>query len=340
MNLSGVVGAGDKNRAKCMKTMSGVGVKYALGALSAINKCVAAAVKAGTAGNLATVCVGQYNAGTFTAPSDAKTGEKLTALLAKAEASVDKACGTLSAATYKTIGVCGGVSNAADLKNCLACEGWDSVLDIVKGQYSETGTFVANGPNAIQDAVDASGPGGKLLIQSGTYAEDVTIARLCSGGPNDTDPCGADSDCTPGTCASPHAGLALVGCGGATNEKPFIDVPGVGGPFTSGVTGAGVDGLLFQSLNVGAWPENGIFVAGADGVTFRDVFSDALGVSKYASRVARSIRWPTPASTSASPPTSSRATTASSRTSPVSRSRTRRTPRSTTTSRPATAAAS
>jgi parallel beta-helix repeat protein len=282
VDMFGVLGANDKNRGKCMKTLSGAGVKYALGALSAINKCVASNIKDGTPGDLAAVCVGQYSGGTFTAPTDLKTAEKLAALVAKAEASIDKACGSISALTLATIPACGGAASVADLKTCIACESWDSILDVVKVQYSETGTLVSPGTDAIQNAVDASGPGAKLLIQSGTYEEDVTISKHCSGGPNDGDACGVDSDCTPGTCASPHANLQIVGCGGASNEKPFIDVPSTGGPYTNGITASGVDGLVFQTLNVGAWPENGLFAAGAEGVTFRDVYSDALDVSKYA----------------------------------------------------------
>ncbi|MEO6028642.1 MAG: parallel beta-helix domain-containing protein [Candidatus Binatia bacterium] len=272
----------NKDRIKCVKALNGAGVKYALGALQTINKCIAGAIKDGTPGDLSAVCVGHYNAGAFVPPTDAKTAEKLAGLLAKSDASIDKACGTLTPFILESIGACPGSQTPGDLKTCVACETWDSTLDIVKAQYSETGTFVANGPGAIQAAVDASGPGAKLLIQSGTYAEDVTISKLCSGGPNDTDPCGVDGDCTPGSCASPHAGLQLIGCGGATNDRPFIDVPSTGGPYTNGVTGSAVDGLIFQSLNVGAWPENGMFVAGADGVTFRDIYSDALDVSKYA----------------------------------------------------------
>ena len=281
VQLPGVLGANSKDRPKCLKTINSAGVKYALGALSAINKCVSSQIKAGAVGDLSAVCVGEYSGGNFVPPTDEKTADKLAGLVAKAEASVDKACTPLSAFALATVPACGGASSVADLKACVACEAWDSTLDIVKAQYSENGTFVANGPNALQNAVDASGPGDKLLIQSGTYLEDVTVSKLCSLGPNDGQPCGVDGDCTPGTCASPHAGLQFVGCGGATNERPFIDVPMVG-TFTNGITGSGVDGLVFQSLNVGDWPENGIFVAGADGVTFRDVFSDALDVSKYA----------------------------------------------------------
>src|SRR6185369_2695465 len=142
-------------------------VKYALGALAVINKCVAAQLKAGTAGNLAAVCVGGFSGGSFVQPSDPKVGPKLQTLIDKAEASVDKACTPLTSFAIKSLPICGGVTSVADIKNCLVCEGWDSTLDIVKAQYSETGTFVANGANAIQNAVDASGPGAKLLVQSG-----------------------------------------------------------------------------------------------------------------------------------------------------------------------------
>jgi parallel beta-helix repeat protein len=273
----------DKARAKCAKTVNQAGVKYALGALQLINKCLATNISDGTAGDLSPICVGHWNGGSFVAPTDATVSAKLAALQGKMTAAVEKSCGTLPIFSIQAMGACPGASSAADLENCLACETWDSALDILQAQYSETGTYIANGPGALQAAVDASGPGAKLLIGSGTYNEEVTITKECAGGTNDGAACGSDGDCTGGgTCTSPHQGLHLVGCGGATDDRPFVDVPSTGGPYTNGINGAGVDGLLFQSIAVGDWPENGIFVAGANGVTFRDIFADALDVSKYA----------------------------------------------------------
>ena len=66
---------------------------------------------------------------------------------------------------------------------CLVCQGWDSALDAVEAQFAEGGSFVAHGasptdpntPGVIQTAVDAGGAGARLLIESGTYAEQTFI---------------------------------------------------------------------------------------------------------------------------------------------------------------------
>ena len=52
-------------------------------------------------------------------------------MLVKAEAGIDKSCGTLDPFFIESIYACPGASTADDLKTCVACESWDSTLDIV-----------------------------------------------------------------------------------------------------------------------------------------------------------------------------------------------------------------
>jgi len=242
----------EKGRDKCVKTLNSAGVKYALSTQQSINKCLASKIKAGTVGNLAVMCIGQYSGGSFTAPTDVKTAEALAKNVAKLESSIAKSCETVNAFNRESIFACPGALTTADYQNCIACSGWDSTLDILAAQYSETGTLVTNGANALQTAVDASGPNAKLLVQSGVYQEDVSL-----------------------TDNSLHAGTKFIGCGGASGDRPKIQPPTIGGPFLNGVFAAGVNGLVFQSLEVsGGWDENGIFVTGANGVTFRDLVTD------------------------------------------------------------------
>lgn len=240
-----------KDYDKCVKAIGSNGQKYALGILQAINKCLAGQIKNGAAGNLVATCVGQWSGGTFTAPTDLKTADKLASLLAKADAGIDKSCGTLAPDFLGAIHACPGAVTVDDYKACIACESWDATLDILQAQYSETGTFVANGPGALQAAVDASGPNAKLLLDSGTYQEEVSI-----------------------TSNVLHSGLQIVGCGGASGDRPDLKRPA--GPIhLNGIFAANVNGLLFQSLRVsGGWDENGIFVTGANGISFRDVVTD------------------------------------------------------------------
>ncbi len=236
----------NKDRDKCVKTINKSGLKYALGIQKSINKCLATQIKNGAAGDLTAVCVGHWNAGAFVAPTDIKTADSLSGQLEKAQASIDKAC-TINPVLIESIYACPGSGSVDDLKTCVACESWDATLDLLAAQYSETGTFVANGPGALQSAIDASAANAKLLLGSGTYMEEVSIT------------------------SNTHDGTQIVGCGGASGDRPNLKRP-AGPTHLNGIFAANIDGLLFQSLDVsGGWDENGIFVTGADGISFRDV---------------------------------------------------------------------
>jgi parallel beta-helix repeat protein len=242
----------DKARAKCVKTLNSAGVKHALSTLQAIQGCISKAIKANTPGSLEALCVGQWSGGTFTAPTDLKTAEKLAGLVTKLEGSIQKSCEDVNPVLYPTIYACPGAASIADYQNCIACGSWDTTLDLLGQQFNETGTFVANGPGALQAAVDAAGPNAKLLIDSGVYQEQVSMTNNAL-----------------------YEGQQLVGCGGGSDDRPILQPPGGPGPYLNGFFVANVDGLLFQSLEVsGGWEENGIFVTGADGVSFRDVVTD------------------------------------------------------------------
>lgn len=239
---------------KCVKALNKTGVKHATGAHKIVNKCLASQMKLGTATDLAPICLGSYSGAAFVAPTDAKAAAALATLETKTTAAVTTGCAGNTAAYIPTIFACPGSATVADLQACMVCDGWDAVADYVTQENSETGTFVANGPGALQTAVSAAAPGTKLLIGSGDYAEQVTIATN---------------------------GLQLVGCGGATGSRPRIVRPAGPGPFGNGISAGSIDGLVFQSLDVVNWDDNGIFVSGANGVTFRDVHADGALNSTY-----------------------------------------------------------
>ncbi len=263
-------------RAKCVQTISKAGTKYAIAALAIVNKCLASQMKDGTLGNLSPICVGSYSGGAFVPPTDPDAADGLAKLATKTQDSLAKDCspgeGGFGAGFIHSIFACQGPVTAADVQQCVICGGEDAVMSLVSAQQGETGTFVANGPvGALQAAVDGAAPNTKFLIGSGTYAEQVLL-------PYTTD------------------GLQFVGCGGATNNRPKIVPPSGPGPFANGFTNTctsfdpiiteacidGVDNLLFQSLEVGAFDENGIRVNGSNGVTFRDVIVDGGLNSEYA----------------------------------------------------------
>jgi parallel beta-helix repeat protein len=241
------------DRAKCVKTLNKVGIKQATGAHKAINKCIATQEKNGNVVDLVAACVGHWAGGVFVAPTDANTAAALSGLQTKSEAGVAKDC-TINPLLIPSIFACPGAATVADLQQCITCDTWNGVLDFVQQENSETGKYVANGAGAIQTAVNAAAAGDKLLIGSGTYQEQVSIA---------TD------------------NLQLVGCGGGTNNRPLVSRPSGAGPFGNGISAGGINGLVFQSLDIFGWDDNGIFIANADGITFRDVHADGNINSTY-----------------------------------------------------------
>jgi parallel beta-helix repeat protein len=246
---------GAPERDKCAQAVSGAANKFVKSALKSVNKCVDAQIKAGTIIDIGPICIGTWAGGTFTSPTDTKAADGIAKATVKAEDSIQKACGDnpIAAAKIDELFACEGAQTAADLKNCVVCNNWGSLLSVFEQQYAETGSFVATGPGALQDAVDAAAPGDKLLIGSGDYEEEVVVATN---------------------------NLQLVGCGGATDERPTITPPAL--PVTNrGIFSANTDGVLYQSLEPNGWASDGIFITGAAGVTLRDIIADGEIASTY-----------------------------------------------------------
>ncbi|HEY8514767.1 MAG TPA: parallel beta-helix domain-containing protein [Candidatus Binatia bacterium] len=244
-----------KERANCIKELNKTAWQVADLALKHASNCIKTQMKKGAGGDLAPVCVGSFSGGNYVPPTDTKTAAKMTKLFAQIEGKIAKKCGPVaSLGQLETLFACPGAKSVADLQNCVVCNGFGGAVDALEQQYSETGKFVAHGTGAIQAAVDAASPGDKLLIASGTYAEEVLIQT--------------------------H-GLKLVGCGGATNDRPRIVPPS---PEVAGraIRANGVDDLLFQSLETFGQANDGIRVSLANGVTFRDIIGDGNLQSAYA----------------------------------------------------------
>lgn len=257
---------------KCMKTLNKQSSKLIPAVLNTINKCVIKQGKDGATGDVSTVCAPSYSGGSYVAPTDTKTAQKIQKFIDKFTADVDANCpaatGEGSSGFISKLFACPGATTVDELKECFLCTGpnnaWTEVNSILQQQYGETGTLVTNGgpgSGSLQAAIDAASPGDKLLIQSGTYDEHVEIST---------------------------ADLKLVGCGGATNDRPRI-TPAAGATGLDrvrGVQATDVDGLYFQSLDFFDWDEDGIFVSGQlgspiSGVTFRDITGDGNINSRY-----------------------------------------------------------
>jgi parallel beta-helix repeat protein len=245
----------EKSRASCVKELNKQGTKFLKGALKATQKCLSAQAKAGAVGDLSPVCVGSFSGGSFTAPTDLKASASLAKLFMKTDLSISKKCGPAETlGQIDSIFACPGSSTVADLQKCIECGGMNGTFDAVEQEYAESGTFVANGVGALQTAVSAASPGDKLLIGSGTYQEEVIVT--------------ADN-------------LSIVGCGGATDDRPRV-IPPVTQVTGRGFQAVGVDGLTFQSLDFFDQNSDHIFVANAQGVTFRDITGDGNRNTRYA----------------------------------------------------------
>jgi parallel beta-helix repeat protein len=246
-----------KARKKCIAEANKSGVGFALGVVSAMQKCIDGRIKNGPAENIEAACVGSFagKGAAYTPPTDAKTAAAIEKLRAKTVSKIDAKCGPGVGSWLPSVFACGGAESAAELESCLLCEGWNKAVSIVEQQYAEDAdAFVVPGLEAIQDAVDALTPGGgKLLITSGTYPDPATIAV---------------SD------------LQLVGCGGATNDRPNLEpaTPDV----SRGIQAAGQTDLTFQSLEVRNWDDDGIFVQQGTRLVFRDLIGDGAFNSTYA----------------------------------------------------------
>jgi parallel beta-helix repeat protein len=244
-----------KEREACVKELNKTAWQVADLTLKHASNCVKTQMKNGVAGNLAPVCIGSFAGGSYVPPTDVKTADKVAKLFAQVEGKIAKKCGPVVAlGQVDTLFACPGATTVADLQSCIVCEGFGGSADALAQQYSESGDFVANGPGAIQAAVTAASVNDKLLIASGTYAEEVVINTN---------------------------GLSLVGCGGATDDRPRIvpPTPEVNG---RGIRANGIDGLTFQSLYTFGQANDGIRVSLANGLTFRDIVGDGDLKSAYA----------------------------------------------------------
>jgi parallel beta-helix repeat protein len=254
-------------RANCVKTLSKLGTLFLDKAHKNAIKCLAGQIKLGTAGDLAPICLGSWAGGTFTAPTDLKTADKQAKLVEKIEGTLASKCGPAeTAGEIPSIFACPGSTSVAELSQCIVCGGWTATYDAVEAEYAESGVYVANAPGALQAAVTGAGAGDKILLGSGDYVEEVLL---------------------------PQSDLAIVGCGGANDNRPRLLAPAVQ-TFGRGIRGFNVDDITFQSLEAGpdetcATPpcpgnhtNDSIFIGGGNNIVFRDIVGNGGRTSKYA----------------------------------------------------------
>jgi parallel beta-helix repeat protein len=244
----------NKESAKCTKEVSNSTTKYVSKAHKIITKCIATQIKKDTVAveGLVAQCIGQHNGtmSAFTPPLDTKTADQLAKLEEKTTDKVAKKCATANAATFiPAMFACAGSASVADLQSCVVCGGWDVVLSMIEQEFAENATFISPGPGALENTLGLTAgtvAAGKYLVKSGTYEEGIVL----------------DAD-----------DVQIVGCGGATDDRPLITPPDVNPP-ARGIVVTDRSNLLFQSLEVGPWQADGILTTGVEGVSFRDVFGN------------------------------------------------------------------
>ncbi len=240
-------GGGGSTHEKCASTLRKEAGKYLPTLLKTIDKCIKTKLSEGDTGDIVGDCIGDMpGAGAYTSPADAKTADGITKAADKLAEKLAKAC-DVGGAQIESLYACPDAETVDDLVECVQCSAMSTAFDIYDQQYNETGTFVAAGAASLTSAIGAANPGDKLLLQGGEYV-------------------------TTGNTLNELDNLSIVGCGGATNDRPHI-TPDAGAS-QNGLSAAATDGLHFQSLSVEAWEDNGIFVTGADGVSFRDIIGD------------------------------------------------------------------
>jgi parallel beta-helix repeat protein len=256
----------DKARANCVKTISKAGGLFLDKAHKNTIKCLAGQIKLGTAGDLAPICVGALSGGVFVPPTDPKTAMNQAKLVDKIDGLIASKCGPASADVLASIFACPGSTSAADLLSCVTCGGLTAMIEAIDAEYAEGGTYVANGAGALQAAITAADPGDKILLASGDYTEETTIS---------------ESD------------ISIVGCGGATDNRPRLLAPAVQ-TLGRGIFAADVDDLSFQSIEIGPddtcgtppcpgnYSADGIFVSGGNRLVFRDIVGNGGRTSRYA----------------------------------------------------------
>jgi parallel beta-helix repeat protein len=114
---------------------------------------------------------------------------------------------------------------------------------------------------------------GTCDVASDNPGDECTVDADC---PNGACQVGTCEDACPGIagdCVSNADNMQFVGCGAATDDRPRIIPPAVLPP-TRGFLGVGIDGLHFQALELTGWENDGVFVSGAAGASFRDIFGD------------------------------------------------------------------
>jgi parallel beta-helix repeat protein len=167
---------------------------------------------------------------------------------------------------------------------------------IAEGDYAEGVTLPAGACSGDATPCNANLECSAVSKHPGdACASNADCYGTCDGASdNPGDECTVDGDCPNGTCqvgtcedacpgvagdcVSDADDMQFVGCGAANDNRPRIIPPALLPP-TRGFLGIGIDGLHFQALELTGWENDGVFVSGADGASFRDIFGDGDDLS-------------------------------------------------------------
>ena len=271
---------------------------------SIVSGTIQSAVDAGSSGDKFLIPSGDYAEGvTLPAATCSVTGGACPG--DKKCSAVSKHAGVACAVDEDCEGTCNSSSgNSGDA--CRTTADCTGECDVASGNPGTectansqcTGTCGPSATSPGASCTDDSGCTGDVCQHNGTCSPGACQVGTCDDAcPDNT--CGVlasnagaacltNGDCSGDTCNSGTApsnvctsegdNMQFVGCGAATDDRPRVLPPSVSPP-NRGFLAAGVDGLKFQGVEVIGWANDGIFVSGANGVSFRDIFGDGDDLS-------------------------------------------------------------
>jgi len=250
-----VAQSSDKSVQKCQGTIGKEAAKLAQTRLKLVQGCLNARNAAcGTPGTV-TRCLAPASDG---APAE----QDLLAKLAKAEtkfrAKLQKKCPD---SAVGALDACG--NTATTVADCLVCSHANAADLLLGAEYRAV--RVVNATTSLQSAADAAETEDTILVEPGTYTEEVTLkdSGLTVRGLRSCDTGDRPLVLPP----SPSSADGIYFCGSRLPGCPYV-----------------ADNVLLQSLEVNNFNDNDVYTVGVEGVSYRDTVTrgpSTTNVTRY-----------------------------------------------------------
>ncbi len=260
----------DAAEQRCQARIAQAGRRYLKTKLRAVQHCLNQRNRQCLTGDAAARCIGALRDDAHVPPTHRRTAGKIARAAAALRKSLATSC---DASTLARLDACGSDPDA--LVACMVRTHWVGSTEMIQGQYGGAHVF-ADPAVTLQGAVDAAEPDQIVLLDPGTYSEAATVntrgltlrgQKGCKG--ERAVLVNPEPGHTPNGIQA--CGTLVSECGFAHHEYGEPDPgPGIEGQ---------ADGLTFEGFEVREFDDNGIFVTGAEGVTFRDMIAVGPGTA-------------------------------------------------------------